>query len=167
VDIAECLEELAQVAAAEGQAAQAARICGAAEALRQHLGVPAQPHHSAFVQALRQQADEATLAPAWAEGGRWSQAEAVVAARRASFCHLRSRQRDQILVDGGLFFVVHAAEVAPGHGVGQDMGIGFSTDGWLRREAMTAWIEPRPKGIAGGRPGGGEGGAGLRLQSRG
>jgi predicted ATPase len=80
VDIAECLEELAQIAAAEGNAARAARICGAAEALREHLGVPAQPHHTTFVQTLRRQVAEATWAGAWAEGRRLSQAEAVEAA---------------------------------------------------------------------------------------
>ena len=42
--IAECLEELAAVAAGSGEPARAARLLGAAEAIRMAIGAPLPPY---------------------------------------------------------------------------------------------------------------------------
>jgi predicted ATPase len=70
--MAEALEGLAWVAAAGRQAQRAARFGGAAEALREALGVPLLPEqqadHDQAVQAMRAMLGEGDFAAAWAEG---------------------------------------------------------------------------------------------------
>jgi len=69
---AECLEGLAGVATVQAQPARAARLWGAAEALRAMIGAPMRPierpTHDRHVSAARAQLDEATFAAAWANG---------------------------------------------------------------------------------------------------
>ncbi len=70
--IAECLEGLAALHGAQGQVAQAAKLWGAAEALRETLGVPLPPADrlasERHLAAARARLDPATFAAAWAEG---------------------------------------------------------------------------------------------------
>jgi ATP/maltotriose-dependent transcriptional regulator MalT len=73
--VAECLEGLAGLAAAQGRPARGARLLGAAAALREAIVAPLAPvergEHDRHVAALRAQLDEATFAHAWAEGQAW------------------------------------------------------------------------------------------------
>jgi hypothetical protein len=66
------LECLAWVAAALGQQERAARLCGAAEALREMLGAPLPPDeragHDQAVHAMRAALGEETFAATWAAG---------------------------------------------------------------------------------------------------
>jgi hypothetical protein len=96
------LEGLARVAAAQGQAGRAGRLCGAAEALREALGVPLPPDEltgqDRAVQAMRQALGEEAFAAAWAEGRALPLGEAVVLAlamdpRRPSRGRTRSGRR--------------------------------------------------------------------------
>ena len=70
--IASCLEGLADVVAAQGEPAWAARLWGAAEALREVIGVPIPPVERAAyersVSAARAQCGEKAFAAAWSEG---------------------------------------------------------------------------------------------------
>jgi predicted ATPase/serine/threonine protein kinase/DNA-binding CsgD family transcriptional regulator len=70
--IAACLEGLGAVGAVQGQPAWAARLWGAAEALRQHIVAPLPPIYRAdyerSVAAARNQLGEKAFATAWAEG---------------------------------------------------------------------------------------------------
>jgi tetratricopeptide (TPR) repeat protein len=70
--VATGLECLAWVAAAHGQPQQAAWLGGAAEELRQALGVPLLPEqrscHDEVLQAMRAALGQAAFAAAWAEG---------------------------------------------------------------------------------------------------
>ena len=72
VDIPQALEGLATVVAAQGQAAWAARLWGAAEALREVLSFPLPPvfrtDYERAVAASRVQLGEQAFAAAWAEG---------------------------------------------------------------------------------------------------
>ena len=72
VGIAYGLEGLAGVAAGQGEVARAARLWGAAEALRRVLGAPLPPTEGAkfapMVVAAQAQVDPVTWAAAWAEG---------------------------------------------------------------------------------------------------
>jgi non-specific serine/threonine protein kinase len=78
------LESLAWVAAASGQSRRAARLCGAAEALREVLGVPLSPAqrtgHDQAVQAMRATLGEEAFAAAWAAGRALSLEQAVALA---------------------------------------------------------------------------------------
>jgi len=71
-DITYGLEGVAGVAAAQGQLARAARLLGAAEALRESAGVPLPPVHRVDyerdVALVRAALDEDAFAAAWAEG---------------------------------------------------------------------------------------------------
>jgi hypothetical protein len=68
----ECLAGLAGVTGAQGQPARAARLFGAAEALREVLGLPMQPVAQAAyardLAAVQAQIDEAAFAVEWAVG---------------------------------------------------------------------------------------------------
>ncbi|MDQ3854962.1 MAG: tetratricopeptide repeat protein [Chloroflexota bacterium] len=70
--IAEALEGLAALASAQGDAEHGARLWGAAESLRESLGVPLspaeRPHYERHVSAARQLLDPPTFAAAWATG---------------------------------------------------------------------------------------------------
>jgi hypothetical protein len=70
--IAQCLEGLAGVAAAQVRPGRTARLCGAAEALREAIGTPIwpvdRPTYERDVATMRAQLDEATFVAAWAEG---------------------------------------------------------------------------------------------------
>ncbi|HEX9440857.1 MAG TPA: hypothetical protein VF909_14320, partial [Roseiflexaceae bacterium] len=70
--IASSLERFAGIAAGQGQPDRAARLLGAAEALRKAIGAPLppveRPDYERTVAAARAQLDAATFATAWAEG---------------------------------------------------------------------------------------------------
>ena len=70
--VATCLEELAEVAGAQGQAEWAVRLLGAAEAQRQATDFPIEainrPGYDRSLLAARAQLDEAAFAAAWAAG---------------------------------------------------------------------------------------------------
>jgi tetratricopeptide (TPR) repeat protein len=79
--IAECLEGFAGVAAAEGQREHAARLYGAAQAIRDgghwpHLPVD-QPNHEHQVDTLRAALGEEGFAAAWAQGGAFRLEQAI------------------------------------------------------------------------------------------
>jgi hypothetical protein len=78
------LEGLAAVAAAQGQPLLAARLFGAAEALREALGTPLKPSERAgydqATQATRGALGEDSFAAAWAEGRALPLDEAVTMA---------------------------------------------------------------------------------------
>jgi DNA-binding CsgD family transcriptional regulator len=71
-NVASCLEGLAGVRAALGERLQAARLWGAAEALREAIGAPLppiyRPAYERAVRAARAQFGEKAFAAAWAEG---------------------------------------------------------------------------------------------------
>lgn len=71
-DIAECLEGFAGLITAEGQAWRAARLYGAAEALRESVGVPMPPYESeeyeSNVAAIRLALGEEAFAREWEKG---------------------------------------------------------------------------------------------------
>ncbi len=81
-----CLEGLAEIAAAQGEPVWAARLWGAAEALRDTLGTPLPPVYRAdydrSVTAARTQFGEQSFAAAWSEG-RTMSLEQVLAAKGA------------------------------------------------------------------------------------
>jgi non-specific serine/threonine protein kinase len=81
---AESLEHLAWVAAGRGEPRRAARLGGAADALRQTLGVPLIPDlragHEQAMGAMRATLGEEAVNIAWAEGRALSFAEAVALA---------------------------------------------------------------------------------------
>ena len=70
--MADCLEILAAVAAARGRPTPAARLFGAAEALREAIGVAPRPifrpSYEQFIAAARVQVGEKKFAAAWAAG---------------------------------------------------------------------------------------------------
>ena len=70
--LAECLEGLAGVAVAQRQLEHAARLLGAAEALREATGAPLSPRervrYDRDVSAVHAGLDEAAFAAAWATG---------------------------------------------------------------------------------------------------
>src|SRR5215213_2468149 len=67
-----CLEGLARVAVAQGRMERAARLCGAAAALREDKGWPLPPakraEHDLTVAAAREALGEDAFAAAWARG---------------------------------------------------------------------------------------------------
>jgi non-specific serine/threonine protein kinase len=81
--VAWCLDGLAGVAVAEGQPVRAARLFGAAEALREAIGAPmSAATRAAFerhVAAARAAAGEAAFAAAWAEGRTMTPEQALTA----------------------------------------------------------------------------------------
>jgi tetratricopeptide (TPR) repeat protein len=83
-DDAECLEGLAAVACALGQAERAARLCAAAAALREAIGAPLPPTERASyertVVAARAHLAEVTFATAWEEGRAMALEQAIAAA---------------------------------------------------------------------------------------
>jgi len=70
--IGECLEGLAGIAIRDRRAEQAARMLGAAEAVREAIRAPQsladQPRYGACVEAVRQRLEPAALTAAWSEG---------------------------------------------------------------------------------------------------
>jgi predicted ATPase len=83
-DDAECLEGLAAVACALGQAERAVRLCAAAAALREAIGAPLPPAERATyertVATARTRLDEVTFATAWEEGRAMTLEQAIAAA---------------------------------------------------------------------------------------
>jgi tetratricopeptide (TPR) repeat protein len=81
-DIAYCLDGLAGITAVQGQLARAARLFGAAGALRESAGIVVPPiHRGAYerdVARLRAKMDEASFAAAW-DAGRAMTMEQVIA----------------------------------------------------------------------------------------
>jgi hypothetical protein len=79
--ISDCLDGLAAVAGTQGQPERAARLFGAAEALRQRVNVALQPaYHAAYkrdVAAAGAQLNDATFAAAWAAGQAMSLEQAI------------------------------------------------------------------------------------------
>ena len=79
--MAGCLAGLAQVAGAAGDAEGAARLFGAAEALRQAIGAPIHPPESALyescIEAVRCRLGRQAFEAAWAEGRALSLEQAV------------------------------------------------------------------------------------------
>jgi predicted ATPase/transcriptional regulator with XRE-family HTH domain len=79
--VAWCLEGLASVAWTQGQPRRAARLFGAAEALRQTIGVPPPPveraNYEPSIARVRAHLGEATFAMAWAEGQAMTQEQAI------------------------------------------------------------------------------------------
>ncbi|HEX5506387.1 MAG TPA: LuxR C-terminal-related transcriptional regulator, partial [Thermomicrobiales bacterium] len=82
--IAFCLEGLAAVAAQSGQLDRAARLGGAAEALREAIGAPSPPahhaHYARYLGAVRGRATAAAWAAAWAAGRTLPGPEAIALA---------------------------------------------------------------------------------------
>ena len=85
--MAVCLEGLAGVAAAQGQPVGAARLFGAAAALRGAIGAPMEPARRAAYErhlaATRAQLTEEAFATAWAEGRALTPEQAVAALGQA------------------------------------------------------------------------------------
>jgi non-specific serine/threonine protein kinase len=82
--VATALAGLAAAAGGQGQHLSAARLFGAAERLRETLGVPLSPtdrsSYEQAVVALRAELDEATFLGAWAEGRAMTLEQAIVTA---------------------------------------------------------------------------------------
>jgi tetratricopeptide (TPR) repeat protein len=97
------LEKLAGVAGAQWQPARAARLLGAAEALRQAVGSPVEgtdrPDYERFVAVARAGLDEKSFASAWAEG-RAMTLEQAIRGRHSST--LRSNRMAKISVSNPL-----------------------------------------------------------------
>jgi len=85
--VAMCLEKLAGVAAAQGQAERAARLLGAAEALRQAVGSPGEGtdrlDYERFVARARAGLDDESFATAWAKGRAMTLEQAIAYAMEA------------------------------------------------------------------------------------
>ncbi len=81
VGIADSLGRLAHLATEQGEMARAARLFGAAEALRQFVGVPLEPIESAdyeyYEAAARANISESAFTKAWLEGQAFSLEQAV------------------------------------------------------------------------------------------
>jgi hypothetical protein len=79
--IAECLESLARLAAAERRFTRAAQCLGAAEVLRETMGAPLPPPERAeydrTLSAMRSGCSEEAFAGAWSEGRAMSLEQAV------------------------------------------------------------------------------------------
>ncbi len=84
-NIAHALSGLASVAGARGHAADAARLLGAADRVRQRAGAPLSPsnqvNHDRYVAAARAGLGDAAFAEAWAAGRATTSEEAVAMAR--------------------------------------------------------------------------------------
>jgi predicted ATPase len=83
--MADCFQGLAETAALQGRAVRAARLAGAAEALREAIGGHDWPHlavyHERVMAAVRAQLPEAAWSAAWAAGRALPLARAVAYAR--------------------------------------------------------------------------------------
>ena len=82
VIIAYCLDGLAGVAGVlDKQPVRAAHLGGAAEALREEMGITLspfeRPHHKRLTAATRAQVDDATWEAAWSEGRGLPQEDAI------------------------------------------------------------------------------------------
>ena len=81
VNAAEILETLAEMAGALGEGTRAARLWGAADALREVTGSPWAPQerrlHEPYLAAVRSGVDEADWRAAWEEGRAMTLEEAV------------------------------------------------------------------------------------------
>jgi predicted ATPase len=81
VDIAECLEGFAGLAAAQGQAPRAARLAGAAEAVREAANAPLSPadrlRYQRYLSMAEAQVEPQLFAAAWAEGRSFSLQQAI------------------------------------------------------------------------------------------
>jgi predicted ATPase/DNA-binding XRE family transcriptional regulator len=90
VGVAFCLEGIGSGLAANGQAAQAACLFGAASALREAIDAPLSPLNVRWLEAMIQPArnflSEAAFASAWTEGRSWSMEQAI--ARALAACPL-------------------------------------------------------------------------------
>jgi tetratricopeptide (TPR) repeat protein len=79
--IAECFESLAGVAAAAKEAGRAARLLGAAEAVREAIMAPVplsdRPAYDRSIAAIRQMLPQEAFSAAWAEGRKTSLEDAV------------------------------------------------------------------------------------------
>jgi ATP/maltotriose-dependent transcriptional regulator MalT len=79
--IAEGLEGAASIACAQGQPVHAARLLGAAEAVRDDIGTPVSTDYRAVyeysLETVRATLDEGTLAAAWAEGRAMNPEQAI------------------------------------------------------------------------------------------
>jgi ATP/maltotriose-dependent transcriptional regulator MalT len=88
LNIASGLEGLASVVAAQGEPLWAARLWGAAEQLRERMGVPIPANnHAAYEHAVstaRTQSGKAVFARAWAEGRAMSPPQAIAARETAN-----------------------------------------------------------------------------------
>ncbi len=77
-----CIERLARVQSAQDRALEAARLFGAAEALRERIGFPIAPSSAAeyaqAVAAVRAQCGDAEFARAWVEGRAWTVAQLLM-----------------------------------------------------------------------------------------
>jgi len=84
LNAAESLDGLACTAAARGEAGRAARLFGAAEALREAMGIPlpsaARALREPYTRAARSRLDEVEWTRRWEEGRAMSQEEAVALA---------------------------------------------------------------------------------------
>ena len=82
--IAECFEALAGAFCASGKIVRAAQLLGAAEALREKIGVPLSPierdTYNATVAAVMKQTDPYTFPEAWAEGRAFALEHAIAIA---------------------------------------------------------------------------------------
>lgn len=89
---AECLEGLAGVNCLQGQTTRAARLVGAAEALRELSGMPVPPYRRAdyerILTTVRAQSDEATFAKAWSEGRAMTMEQAIEYALEENYIKL-------------------------------------------------------------------------------
>jgi len=78
---AECLEGMAGMACGQGQTRRAARLLGAAEALREAIGVPLpaadRPGHECLVTGLQVELGKQTFEQAWGRGRMMSLAQAI------------------------------------------------------------------------------------------
>lgn len=86
--IAENLEVLAGISGEQGFEMRAAQLWGAAEALREAIGIP-QPHDEKrvlepFLEAARSRLDEATFRAAWEEGRVLTEEQAIALALESS-----------------------------------------------------------------------------------
>ncbi len=87
-DIAPMLEGLAAVSTAQGEVTWAARLCGAAEALRETLGTPLPPvyrtDYERSVAAARKHLGEKAFTAAWAQGRAMTPEQALAARELAT-----------------------------------------------------------------------------------
>jgi tetratricopeptide (TPR) repeat protein len=87
VGVAFCLEGIGAGLAVSGQADQAARLFGAASALRESIGAPLSPLNIVWLEAMirpaRQRLSESAFDAAWAEGRSWSMEQAIACAEAA------------------------------------------------------------------------------------
>jgi hypothetical protein len=88
IGVAGCLQTLAALAAAQGSAERAARLCSAADALRTALAAPIPPagraEYEETVAVTRAALGDQAFASAWAAGSSMTMEQAIVFATNAS-----------------------------------------------------------------------------------